>query len=54
MENPFLCQSMFEKALHLANIIGHQVAQMPFTYLGLPLGTTRPSMEDFQPLLHRV
>jgi hypothetical protein len=43
-----------DKALHLANTIGYQVAQMPFTYLGLPLGTTRPSVEDFQPLLRRI
>jgi hypothetical protein len=34
-------------ALHLMNTIGCQVAQMPFTYLDLPLGTSRPSVEDF-------
>jgi hypothetical protein len=43
-----------DKALHLVNTIGCQVAQMPFTYLGLPLGTTMPPMEDFQPLSHRI
>jgi hypothetical protein len=32
-----------ERAQHLANTIGCLVGSMPFTYLGLPLGTTRPS-----------
>jgi hypothetical protein len=27
---------------------------MPFTYLGLPLGTTKPSIEDFLPLVQKV
>lgn len=27
---------------------------MPFTYLGLPLGTTRPSVEDFLPMVTRI
>ena len=27
---------------------------MPFTYLGLPLGTTKPSVQDFSPLLNRI
>jgi hypothetical protein len=43
-----------DKAMHLTNTIGCQVSQMPFTYLGLPLGTTRSSVEDFQPLLHKI
>jgi len=25
-----------------------------FTYLGLPLGTTKPSVQDFSPLLSRI
>lgn len=29
------------RATHLANTFGCQVASMPFTYLGLPLGTTK-------------
>jgi hypothetical protein len=36
-----------DRALHLMNTIGCQVAQMPFTYLDLPLGTSRPYVEDF-------
>jgi hypothetical protein len=43
-----------EKAQHLANTVGCSVAAMPFTYLGLPLGTTRSSVEDFQPFLYRI
>jgi hypothetical protein len=43
-----------EKALHLANTIGCRVGTMPFTYLGLPLGTTRPSLEDFLPLINKI
>jgi hypothetical protein len=27
---------------------------MPFTYLGLPLGSTKPRMEDFLPLVQKV
>jgi hypothetical protein len=27
---------------------------MPFTYLGLPLGTTKPKKKDFLPLIKRV
>jgi hypothetical protein len=27
---------------------------MPFTYLGLPLGTTKPSIKDFLPLVQKV
>lgn len=27
---------------------------MPFTYLGLPLGTTRPSVQEFTPLLSKM
>lgn len=31
-----------DKANLLANTLGRVVAQMPYTYLGLPLGTTKP------------
>jgi hypothetical protein len=30
---------------------GYQVVNMPFTYLGLPMGTTKPSILDFAPLI---
>jgi hypothetical protein len=38
----------------LARTIGCSVASMPFTYLELPLGTTRTSVEEFFPLLTRI
>jgi hypothetical protein len=42
------------KALHLAQTIGCQVASMPFTYLGLPLRTSKPSVDEFFPLANKV
>lgn len=38
----------------LANTIGCQIGKFPFTYLGLPLGTTKPRVEDFIPLAQRI
>ena len=38
----------------LATALGCQVASMPFTYLGLPMGTTKPRMEDLTPLMDRM
>jgi hypothetical protein len=38
----------------LAATLGCQIGSLPFTYLGLPLGTTKPKMEEFAPLLDRV
>ena len=35
----------------LAVAFGCQFGNMPFTYLGLPVGTTRPKMVDFMPLV---
>lgn len=32
-----------QKAQHLANVLECQIGTMPFTYLVLSLGTTRPS-----------
>ncbi len=43
-----------DKADLLAGILGCQIGSLPFTYLGLPLGTTRPRVVDFAPLLDRV
>ena len=39
---------------NLANIFGCVVGKMPFTYLGLPMGTTKPSMHDLMPLVCRL
>jgi hypothetical protein len=38
----------------LAFDFGCQVRQMPFTYLALPLGTTRPTILEFSPLVCRL
>jgi hypothetical protein len=38
----------------LAHILECQIATMPFTYLGLPLGTTKPTVQDLSPLLDKV
>jgi hypothetical protein len=35
----------------LAGTLGCLVQSMPFTYLGLPLGTTKPSVQEFMPVL---
>jgi len=38
---------------HLARIFGCSTGSLPFTYLGLPLGLTKPRMEDFLPIVSR-
>lgn len=42
------------RASHLANTFGCQVGSMPFTYLGLPLGTTKPSLLEFTPIISKI
>lgn len=37
----------------LAQSFGCMVGQMPFTYLGLPLGLSKPKVEEFLPLVTR-
>ncbi|KAJ1296023.1 hypothetical protein BS78_01G267000 [Paspalum vaginatum] len=44
----------YEKVSILAQTFGCQVGSLPFTYLGPPLGTTKPRIEDFMPLMDRV
>jgi hypothetical protein len=39
-----------DKAAQMAGVFGCQV----FTYLGLPMGTTKPKVEDFSPLVNKV
>jgi hypothetical protein len=39
---------------HLANVFGCATGSLPFTYLGLPLGTTRPSVQDLSPIVDQV
>lgn len=38
----------------LAQALGCHVGSMPFTYLGLPLGLTKPVVYEFMPVLTRV
>ena len=43
-----------DQASILANTFGCQLGTLPFTYLGLPLGTTKPKVEDYMPLMDRT
>ena len=43
-----------EKAGSLANAFGCTVGSFPFTYLGLPLGLTKPQVKDYAPLICRI
>ena len=35
----------------IASIFGCKVGSMPFTYMGLPLGITKPTVQDLMPLV---
>ena len=43
-----------EKLQSLAATFGCAVGQLPFTYLGLPLGVTKPTIQDLSPLVGLV
>jgi hypothetical protein len=43
-----------EKASSLASVFGCIVGSFPFTYLGLPMGLTKPQVKDYAPLICRV
>jgi hypothetical protein len=43
-----------EKVGILAGTLGCLVETMPLTYLGLLLGTTKPMVQDFLPVLSRI
>jgi hypothetical protein len=43
-----------EKASLLAALFGCLVGSFPFTYLGLPMGLTKPQVKDYAPLLCRI
>ncbi|WVZ85072.1 hypothetical protein U9M48_032030 [Paspalum notatum var. saurae] len=43
-----------DKMLVLSNTFGCQIGALPFTYLGLPLGTTKPRIADFSPLIDKI
>lgn len=38
----------------LAHVFGFQVGTLPFTYLGLPVGTSRPRIQDLTPIVSRL
>ena len=38
----------------LALILQCSIGQLPFTYLGLPMGTTKPTVQDLMPLVCRI
>ncbi|XP_071677274.1 uncharacterized protein [Lolium perenne] len=38
--------------IQLAEALGCQIGSLPFPYLGLPLGTTKPSIQDLMPIVH--
>lgn len=40
-----------QDANHISEIFGCTVGAMPFTYLGLPVGTTRPTVADLMPMV---
>lgn len=43
-----------ERMIRLAGTFDCDIGSMLFTYLGLPMGTTKPHMEDLTPLMDRV
>ena len=40
--------------MNLARTFRCQLGTLPFTYLGLPLGTTKPRVDDYMPLMDRT
>jgi hypothetical protein len=45
---------MPERMEHLANTFSCQIGTFPVPYLGLPMGLTKPRVEDFLPLVQRI
>ena len=43
-----------QRLQHLANTFGCATGSLPFTYLGLPLGTTRPTVQDLSPIVDQM
>jgi hypothetical protein len=43
-----------ERLQELADVFGCAIGMLPFTYLGLPLGTTKPTIQDMSPLVGLV
>jgi hypothetical protein len=43
-----------EKVELMVGVFGCKVQEMPFTYLDLPIGTTRPRVEHYDPIMNRM
>jgi mannosylglycoprotein endo-beta-mannosidase len=43
-----------DRASSLAQAFGCNVGSFPFTYLGLPMGLTKPQVKDYAPLICRI
>ena len=43
-----------DTAMDLANTFNYKKEAMPFTYLGLPMGSTRPKVSDLMPMVSRL
>jgi hypothetical protein len=43
-----------ERLSHFTSTLNCQKGSFPFTYLGLPLGLTKPTLENFMPMVVRV
>jgi hypothetical protein len=43
-----------EQAQILARVFGCQLQEIPFTYLGLPMGNYKPRVIHFAPIVHRI
>jgi hypothetical protein len=43
-----------KKVEAMAGVLGCRIQSMPFTYFGLPMGTTKPKVEHFAPLMNRA
>ena len=43
-----------DEGLRVAGLLDCEVGSIPFTYLGLPMGTSRPTICDLLPLVDRI
>jgi hypothetical protein len=43
-----------DRCLHLATVFGCVPESLPFIYLGLPMGTTKPKMDDLIGIFQRI
>jgi hypothetical protein len=43
-----------EKTEIMTSVFGCKMQEMPFTYLGLPMGTTRPRVEHYEPVMNKM